>query len=725
MTWRTRLLTLAGAVGALLFGIPAAAYAAGGVLETTFGIKGTRGESMWIYTLSLDRGGATDPGKVIWAWIIDLCWALHQVIMAAAIWLIDWALGYSWVGVVAAPLLDIGSAMQDVVNGLGLVPTMLTITALIGGITMARGRWAKGGWDIALSLIIACLASGVFAQPVRYIAGEDGALFAARDTGLEVASAVIAKSDSTRDNQPAPKTPGDAKNQLVGSMVDTFIRLPHQAINFGDFIDGKKCADAYQKGLTEANGDSAKSTLRDKVKACDKALGKKADNPDAYMWLTVLFIGPAALIFTILAIVLAGALISSGIAAMFQGLKAVVTLITGLLPGGAKRSFLMTFAEALMYLVVMIFTTVFLALFLGIIQTLFRKSTNPGLTFIIVDVLLVVAIQQFIMNKRRIQAAAAGIANALSGPLGGGSAPASIPSSGFSPLNALNTVANLRSARQQPSMQQSQSMNLFLGRPSDPDEAPTVTAGSGGGGRGGGGGGPLPPGKGAGGKRALPGGGAGGKGARLKQVLGTATEVGLHVAGAVASGGTSTVATIASVAAKANKARQIAATANAGRKALTAPKGQRREAIAGAISQALPPGSTGGKTAKALALPSPKSVAGTKAAPGPSAQAAPTSAPSVVSGSPKRGQLALTTGRPKPETTGTKPPDASGSTTTTSSSSTKPTGDTKPAAAAPSPGTSKPPTGRPAPQVLTPRPVAPQSVRRIIRDGAVILIPKE
>jgi hypothetical protein len=103
-------------------------------------LKDSRGISIWNFEMSLDRGGITSPDKFFWASITDACWGAYRSWCALSLWFLDWVLSFTWVQTIAAPLLSVGDAMQQVVTRLGLVPTFLTLTALLAGLWMLKGR---------------------------------------------------------------------------------------------------------------------------------------------------------------------------------------------------------------------------------------------------------------------------------------------------------------------------------------------------------------------------------------------------------------------------------------------------------------------------------------------------------------------------------------------------------------------------------------------------------
>ena len=150
----------------------------------------SRGIPIWNYELSLDRGGITSPDKFFWSALTDSCWGAYRSWCALALWFLDWVLSFDWLHIVAAPLLTTGDAMQSVVNRIGAAGALLTITAVVAVVWMMRGRWATGIWELSIALVIAALASGVFASPVRMLAGENGVIAQSQQWGLALSAAL-------------------------------------------------------------------------------------------------------------------------------------------------------------------------------------------------------------------------------------------------------------------------------------------------------------------------------------------------------------------------------------------------------------------------------------------------------------------------------------------------------------------------------------------------------
>ncbi len=264
---------------------------------------------------------------------------------------------------------------------------------------MLRGRIATAVWDVGSACLIAALASGVFAHPVQLIAGENGYVVKANQAGQELA-AELATGDSEG------KTAEQLRKAQTGQLVDTFVRQPTQMINFGQVLDGTKCESAYTdvvRGGPYGNDDA----IRDRMDDCADALGDYAKEPSASMAMAAIVIEPSAFVILLLALVLAGSVISAGCWAMFQSLKLVVTLVTGLLPGGGRGSLLLAVSETVVSLLIIIFTSVFLGVFLLVIQALFKGEAGSALarTFVIFDVMIVVGIVVYLRQRKRLAAA--------------------------------------------------------------------------------------------------------------------------------------------------------------------------------------------------------------------------------------------------------------------------------------------------------------------------------
>lgn len=573
-------------------------------------LEDTRGISIWLYELSIDRGGITSPGKFFWSAITDFCWSIYRAVCAVALWFLDWVLSFTWVTTLASPLLAVGDALQAVVNTIGVIPTLLTLAAIAAVVWMARGKWATGIWELAMTLVIAALATGVFAQPVHMIAGPDGVIVQTNQAGQELAAELAT-------GEAAGKTPEELRQEQTGQMVDTFIRQPTQLINFGRVVDGGDCEAAFNE-VVAAGPYGDDPDIRDRMGDCDERLKDYANEPTVAMAGGSLMVMPAAFVILFLAVIMAGAVVAAGCWAMYQSVKAIITLVLGLLPGGGRGSFLLTVSETLVSLLIILFTSVFLGVFLLVIQAVFAGASGESLgkTFFIVDIIIIVGVIVYWRQRNAIKAASARLAAMMAKRPGGAQAtklPERAPGISMAPVrSAVQTATNLGHLRAQrraarapapgPQFVDARQQVAFIGMTPrrqdpgppphynvvpDPNPGPPRPGSTGPAGRlpgGGGTSGALPPGNSTPPQNtpsgqspgnstppqnSTPSGQSPGKGTvtqRTKKVAGTLAKAGTQVALGAATGGTGNAATAAAKAGKVvSNARRAALTARMAR----------------------------------------------------------------------------------------------------------------------------------------------------------------
>ncbi|WP_043650896.1 hypothetical protein [Cellulosimicrobium cellulans] len=405
----------------------------------------SRGINLWNLELSLNRGGITSPDKFFWATITDGCWGLYRGYCALALWFLDWVLSFSWVSTIAAPLLTIGDAMQQVINQIGPVPTFLTITALLAFFLMVRGRTSTALYEVLIACVIAALASGVLAQPVRLVAGPDGLIIQAGQAGQTLA-AELATGDAEG------QTPEQLRVAQTAALVDTFVRQPTQMINFGEVLDGGRCEAAYND-VVRAGPYGDKSDIRDAVGKCDEKLGDYAGSPSSGMALGAGIVMPAAFVVLLLGLVLGGGVITAGVRALYQAAKSIVTLVTGLLPGGGRGSLMMSVAETVVSLLIIVFVSIFLSIFLMVIQALFASESGGGAAraFVIADIVIVAGLVVYWRQHGRMKDMSGRMAQWLAQRPGGGG-PTRMPQRmpGLTAATAMSAVSSMVHLRRRP-----------------------------------------------------------------------------------------------------------------------------------------------------------------------------------------------------------------------------------------------------------------------------------
>lgn len=372
-------------------------------------------------TLSLDRGGVTHAGRLAWSVLTEMVWTLYEIFIVICCWLIDWTLSMDWVSWLATPVMSLGDNLQHIVDSFGLTPTLLTITACVACLWMMKGRWVLGIFELFMSMIIASLAIGILANPVRLVAGPDGMLTKSRDAGLQIAVGLKNDGNVSGDSE-------QLRKELVAGVADAFLRQPNQIVNYGEVLDDKggDCVKTYNEKV----GDSDKDAASDVKDACDidtDKTGVDPNDPSSGLFFNAVALSPAGIIALLFSAILCGAVLVAGAYALYQSLKLVVALVAGLLPGGARGSLWMTFAELAISMVTIVFAIVFLSAYLLLLQGIFASTADGGggmKAFFVMDLLLVVGLVVFWKGRARIKAASGRLAAAMAKRPGGGGATA-------------------------------------------------------------------------------------------------------------------------------------------------------------------------------------------------------------------------------------------------------------------------------------------------------------
>lgn len=445
--------------------LPARADDASSMWNSFVDINDTHGIPVWNHELSLDRGGITEIDKYNWSFLIDGWWGNYRTLCSLALWFMDFVMSFEWVTWIATPVLMIGDALDSVIDSLGLTGTFLSIMAISAGIWALRGKNSTAVYEFFIASLIAALASGLLADPVRLVAGPDGLIVGAAQTGQQIAAEIV-DPGSTQG-----KTPDELRAAQTGVLVDIFVRQPTQLINYGRVIDGTGCEDEYDDVVRE--GPYGKTDdIRQAMGDCNEDLGEFAENPSADMANSAFVFSLAGIVLIALGIAIAGAVVAAAVNAMFQSLKAIVNLVTALLPGGRGGLYL-TIAQTAAQLLIIVFASVFLSLFLLVVQELFATDTGGSLTerFIVADAAIVAGVVVFWNQRKRIKAAAYRWAERLAWRPGGRKAtvgPTRLPdrSQALSlpnMANATSAVTNILNARYMRTI-----ANAIRGRDADP-----------------------------------------------------------------------------------------------------------------------------------------------------------------------------------------------------------------------------------------------------------------
>ncbi|WP_170127495.1 hypothetical protein [Kineococcus rhizosphaerae] len=361
--------------------------------------KDSHGLSVSSYQLSTDGGGMTSPIKLITnGFLLNMLWEGYRWLVGLAATMINMALQMSWVDALANAVQPVATTLQvNIIDRLGLSRVALSLSGLAAGWFIARGKYVTGVGKLVSAGVFAGLAATLLANPVASITGPDGLLAGARDLGQATSTIVVSNGQS------ADPDPAQIQSQTSASLVDVFVRLPHQLLNYGAVIDGTGCQDAYDKALKEGPRASDDDGARKAVGDCDEKLKKYADDPGWTGVWSALILLPAGLLLVVMAIVLAVVLFLATAVALFCALKLIWDVVMAQAPG--ERS---GFAGSLASLVGAVVSVIFFMILLGIYCVLLGKmmgakdGQDPVVRFLIVDLLMVVLIVVTIIARKRI-----------------------------------------------------------------------------------------------------------------------------------------------------------------------------------------------------------------------------------------------------------------------------------------------------------------------------------
>jgi len=382
----------------------------------------SKGISVWAYEMSLNTGGITSPGKFVWSFLVTLTWQGYRALVVFAIWLINWVLSFSWLDWVATPVIALSKSVATLVHTFGLAPTFLTIMAATCAAHIFRGRWTMGAFDLVVGCAIAALAVGGLSNPVGLVTGQSGYIMQARDLGLELSSGLAHNGDTTSNAD-------QMREQTSAMLVDTFIRMPAEMINFGRSLNGDPCEAKYDE-VMRSGPHGGDDTVRIAMQDCNAAMGDYADKPNSGMAISAIILSPSAIFVMLFALLLCVAVMLAVATVLYESLKLLVVMVWAILPGDSRGSLWQTFANVVMALATMTFAVVFLTAYLLLLQSVF-SSTNSGgngvmATFIFVDLLIVMGIILFWKGRKALKRSAARLAAVLAKRPAGGS-PSRLP----------------------------------------------------------------------------------------------------------------------------------------------------------------------------------------------------------------------------------------------------------------------------------------------------------
>ena len=443
--WSQRLLLIAGLAAVLVIVWTTPALADDGALGGLVKARDSTDISIWDYQLSINGGGPTQVGYMIWSFFISMLWSIYVLLIAIVIKVLVWVLGFGWLDWISEPLDSMSDSLQSLVSAFGVQTLFLTIAVFAGVLWLIRGKVAAGVYEIGMSMVIAALAAGIFVNPFAMVAGSDGLLVKARNAGLEISTGLnpggkditVGQGNFTECTGEKPAEPGTACDAVSTALIDTFIRQPHMILNFGEVLTGE-CAAVYDEALRDPDPADL-NKLRDGIKEASECengeeLWTYSDQPGAVMFMTVLLLLPTVVFIAAFALVLGVSVFLTSVQALFYSLKMIVVLVTGLLPGGMRGHLWSTLANLIVSVGELVIAVVFLVSYLFLLREFFSASEGSADgrlgTFVGVDLLLIAGCVVYLKWRKQLHKAGADKIAALLGTRPGGGTPAPAKMSG-------------------------------------------------------------------------------------------------------------------------------------------------------------------------------------------------------------------------------------------------------------------------------------------------------
>ncbi|MER7690573.1 hypothetical protein [Streptomyces sp. NPDC097610] len=391
-----------------------------------FNVKDKDGVPISAYSVDSDTGGWTDIDLKIWNLLAQFFFGVAKWFVGFACWLIDWALNFGLAKILVKPADDIATSLRDqVINRLGLPGLFLLFAGLYAAWQILFKNRSKGFAEAGTSLVVAAIATTVLLSPAQVLLGthdqpspggstmllsDDGLIGKAKDLSLEVSAVVLSQ------NPEGDTKPENVSRPITDALVDAFIVKPTQLMLYGKTFKDPACSKAFaeaslvkynfeQMGIDffEANriNPTGEATYAAQLtnagehftKVCKVKEGD-AKKASADMTFSAAFVALAAIIVSVLMVLVTGTfLVAQGWLA-FEGIKGHWALAAGILPGGG-RGVLWRWVSAIVKAVLgVILAILFLAVFIVIIVALIDADTGEILAvkFICLDLAAVAGI---------------------------------------------------------------------------------------------------------------------------------------------------------------------------------------------------------------------------------------------------------------------------------------------------------------------------------------------
>ncbi|WP_216893737.1 hypothetical protein [Nocardia alni] len=388
-------------------------------------ITDTYGVQLSNYLYATNHGSLLNPGDTAVSTVLGLEFAGWKIIVTTAIWLIGYALSFSWLQWFAKPLTGIAHSL----SGQIATPIMLVTAAAIGAFFVAyfvvRGHYSKATLQVATMLAVAVIGPLYLAAPLADTFSSDGLLAQGRNLGISVAAGL--DGQDTTDPTALVAT-------MQGMLADDFARHPLQVWNFGHVIDNDAaCRAAWSAGVAAGSETRVKNGLA----GCgDSAAQASANNPSFDQigtGLLILLLGALLLLF---GAYLAIKIIKSALDTIYHGLLSIFGFAAGGFVYGVTQTFLVrNMVDGVVAAARMTIFTVFLGVYVLFLGDLFDMAGGEVMAvFVVGGIVEVIAISQLRRIGRSLEHGNEWLANKFALGIQGGAGSGTAGSGGGAAL---------------------------------------------------------------------------------------------------------------------------------------------------------------------------------------------------------------------------------------------------------------------------------------------------
>lgn len=380
------------------------------------------------YVVTADTGSWYDVLKKAPHMVTELCFSLTRTLVGFAKRILEWALDFTLLAKLFDGVQSIATTFQErIVDPIGLPAFMLALAATwMAWQVLFRSR-ARGFTEGGVSVLVFAVGATWLASPATTLLGSDGEggvagyarcftlavaslpftdappaepdyLSLARDRRAESSDALGGRGD------PDCETSEEVTAPISDMLIETFVRVPHQLINYGVVFDSEvvdpECGAAYwaivrEGGDREAMEDAGESVtvqtgsmwLGLETTACAQyaEYNKKPSWDRAIAAFLTLV---AALIVVVLIVLAVASFLMAQLWLALEVVRGVVVLPIGILPGSGRALLWKWVGGVFRAILGIIVSIVFLSIFSLLLRALLVAMAGEALvmTFVALDI---------------------------------------------------------------------------------------------------------------------------------------------------------------------------------------------------------------------------------------------------------------------------------------------------------------------------------------------------